>query len=259
MGGFPGTARRASLAGMIPPEYVVLLAGCFVAAFASGMAGFAFNLIAAGILFHWLPPQQTAPVLVVGSLLIQLGTLGAVWPAMRWQVLRPYILGGLLGIPVGVVVLAWSEPGAISAGVGLLLVAYASWSLTAMALRRSLPALRAGPGADAGIGFASGILGGIGGFPGALPTIWADLKGLRPDEARAIFQPFIVVMQAAAALGLLAGGFFDRDSARMLLVSLPALLLGAWLGVKAYRRISARGFRLVLLTLLLLSGISLLF
>jgi uncharacterized membrane protein YfcA len=244
---------------MIAAEDLILLAGCFVAAFASGMAGFAFNLIAAGILFHWLPPQQTAPVLVAGSLLIQLGTLGAVWPAMRWRVLRPYILGGLPGIPVGVLVLGWSDAGAISAGVGLLLVAYAGWSLAAMALKRSLPALRAGPGADAGIGFASGILGGIGGFPGALPTIWADLKGLRPAEARAIFQPFIVVMQAAAAIGLLAGGFFDRDSARMLLVSLPALLLGAWLGVQAYRRIPATGFRLVLLALLLLSGLSLLF
>jgi uncharacterized membrane protein YfcA len=243
---------------MLPPEHVILLAGCFIAAFASGMAGFAFNLIAAGILFHWLPPQQTAPVLVLGSLLIQLATLGAVWKAMRWQVLRPYILGGLPGIPVGVLVLAWADAGAISAGVGLLLVTYAGWSLIAMALKRSLPVLRAGPGADAGIGFASGILGGIGGFPGALPTVWADLKGLRADEARAIFQPFIVVMQAAAAIGLIAGGFFDRDSARMLLISLPALALGAWLGVKAYRRLPARGFRLVLLTLLLLSGLSLL-
>jgi uncharacterized membrane protein YfcA len=244
---------------MTTADYAILLAGCFVAAFASGMAGFAFNLIAAGILFHWLPPQQTAPVLVMGSLLIQLGTLRAVWPAMRWQVLRPYILGGLPGIPIGVLVLARSDAGAISAGVGLLLVAYAGWSLLAIMLRRSLPALRAGPAADAGIGFASGILGGIGGFPGALPTIWADLKGLRADEARAIFQPFIVAMQAAAAIGLLAGGFFDADSARMLLATLPALLLGAWLGVRAYRRIGARGFRLVLLTLLMLSGLSLLF
>ena len=32
----------------------------------------------------------------------------------------------------------------------------------------------------------------IGGFSGALPAMWGDLKGLRKDEARAIFQPFII-------------------------------------------------------------------
>ena len=68
-------------------EAIGRLEGGHTLTFASGMAGFAFNLIAAGILFHWLPPQQTATVLVLGSLLIQLATLGAVWKAMRWQVL----------------------------------------------------------------------------------------------------------------------------------------------------------------------------
>jgi uncharacterized membrane protein YfcA len=244
---------------MTPTEYVVLLVGCFIAAFASGMAGFAFGLVAAGILFHWMPPQAVAPVIVLGSLLIQGVTIGAVWPAVRWRVLRPYVVGGVLGTPVGVLLLARIDPAGVASGIGLLLVAYASWSLAGMALKRRLPVLRAGPNADAGIGFASGILGGIGGFPGPLPTIWADLKGLRGDEARAIFQPFIVLMQAAAAIGLMAGGFFTRDSARMLLIALPALAIGAWLGVMAYRRISARGFRLALLSLLLLSGLSLLF
>ncbi|MGK7862171.1 sulfite exporter TauE/SafE family protein [Falsiroseomonas sp. E2-1-a4] len=241
----------------MPFEYLILIGGCFIAAFASGMAGFAFNLVAAGILLHWLPPQQAAPVMVVGSLLVQLGTLGAIWPAVRWQVLRPYIIGGLLGTPIGVLVLARVDSGAITAGVGLLLVAYSAWALVGIARGRAAGALRAGAQADAGVGFASGILGGIGGFSGALPAMWGDLKGLRKDEARAIFQPFIIVMQAAAAIGLLAGGFFGQESARMLLVALPALVLGAWLGVQAYKRIPAQGFRLVLLGLLLVSGLSL--
>ena len=45
-------------------ELLVLLGACFVAAFASGLAGFAFNLIAASILFHWMDPRTLAPVLV---------------------------------------------------------------------------------------------------------------------------------------------------------------------------------------------------
>jgi hypothetical protein len=87
--------------------------------------------------------------------------------------------------------------------------------------------------------------------------MWGDLKGLRRDEARAIFQPFIIAMQAAAAIGLFFGDFFGKESAQMLLAALPALVLGSWLGVRAYKVIPAEGFRLVLLSFLLLSGLSL--
>ena len=238
-------------------EHAILAGGCFVAAFASGMAGFAFNLIAAGILFHWLPPQETAPVLVLGSLLIQAGTLRVVLPLVRWSVLRPYLIGGVLGTPFGVLVLRLASAEAIATGMGAVLVLYAGYSLARLLLRRRPHALRAPPAADAGIGFVAGAMGGIGGFSGALPVMWGDLKGLPAPEARAIFQPFIVAMQVVAAIGLVAGGFFGWETLWRLLATLPALALGGWLGVRAYRVIPASAFRVVLLCLLLLSGLSL--
>jgi uncharacterized membrane protein YfcA len=176
---------------------------------------------------------------------------------MRWEALRPYILPGLIGTPLGTVLLAVADAASIAAGVGALLVVYAGWMLARMALRLKPRPVEAGPAADAGIGFASGVLGGVGGFSGALPTMWTDLKGLRKDEARAIYQPFIVAMQAASALALAAGGFLDARAGWALLCALPALALGAWLGMRAYRAASAERFRLVLLAMLLLSGISL--
>lgn len=241
----------------MPADLPILLGACFVAAFASGVAGFAFNLIAASILFHWLDPAETAPVLVLGSLLIQLGTIRTVRHAIRWETLRPYLIGGVIGTPVGVWVLRHTDPSAIVFGIGLLLVVYAGYALTRMALRHTPRPIHAGAGADAAVGFAGGILGGIGGFSGALPAMWGDLKGLRKDEARGIFQPFIVAMQVAAAIGLAAGGVLGVDNLVTLATTLPALALGAWLGNHAYKVIPAQGFRVVLLGLLLVSGLSL--
>jgi uncharacterized membrane protein YfcA len=238
-------------------DLAFLIAGCFVAAFCSGLAGFSFNLIGAAILYHVLPPQTLAPVLVLGSLLIQAGTIRPVVPAIRWAVLQPYVIGGVLGTPVGVLVLARFGAAEIAAGIGLLLVTYATIALTRMALKREAAMVRAGPGADVGVGFAGGILGGIGGMSGALPAMWVDFKGLRKVEARAIFQPFVILMQMAAAVALVAGGFFGPETARLLLMALPALIAGAWLGTKAYALIPAERFRLVLLGLLLVSGLSL--
>ncbi|MFN9096588.1 MAG: sulfite exporter TauE/SafE family protein, partial [Alphaproteobacteria bacterium] len=173
-------------------DLLALLGGCFIAAFCSGLAGFAFNLVAAGILYHWVTPQEIAPVLVLGSLLVQSVTLRAVWPAIRWPVLKPYVFAGALGTPFGVWALSVVEARVIVAGIGILLVGYAGFMLARIALRLAPPKLAAGPRADAVVGFFAGALGGIGGFSGALPSMWTDVKGLRKDEARAIFQPFIV-------------------------------------------------------------------
>lgn len=238
-------------------ELAWLLFGCFVGAFCSGVAGFAFNLIAAGILAHVLPPQETAPALIIGSLLVQSATLTTVWPAVRWPAMRAYVIAGIAGTPIGTALLIHLDGRVIATGIGVLLILYAGFMLARTALRLAPPRIAAGTGADAGVGFMGGVLGGVGGFSGALPTIWTDLRGLRKDEARAIYQPFIVVMQAAATIGLIVGGLIDRRTVESLVIALPVLALGAYLGTLAYRHVPAEGFRLVLLLMLLVSGLSL--
>ncbi|MEN9499655.1 MAG: hypothetical protein RIS83_1474, partial [Pseudomonadota bacterium] len=99
-------------------DLLALLGGCFIAAFCSGLAGFAFNLVAAGILYHWVTPQEIAPVLIMGSLLIQSVTLRVVWPAIRWPVLKPYVFAGTLGTPFGVWALSVVEARVIVGGIG---------------------------------------------------------------------------------------------------------------------------------------------
>src|SRR6266487_3872163 len=39
-----------------------------------------------------------------------------------------------------------------------------------------------------GIGFAGGILGGLAGLSGVLPTLWASVRGWGKDERRGVFQ-----------------------------------------------------------------------
>jgi uncharacterized membrane protein YfcA len=75
--------------------------------------------------------------------------------------------------------------------------------------------------------------------------------------ARALMQPFIVFMQAITVPGLAWGGFFTQDALLMAASAVPAMLVGSWLGLRAYKVIPAEGFRLVLLALLLVSGLSL--
>lgn len=239
-------------------EAVLVAGACFVAAFCAGMAGFAFVLVAAGILLHFVPPSVTAPVLVLGSLMAQGMSLPALWRHIEWRRMALFLGTSTLGVPIGLLMLRYGPGPAIVAGVGGMLVVYSGYMLARVALRMHPPEVPATPLRDGVVGFLAGILGGVGGFIGALPAMWVDIQGLPKDQARAFMQPYIVFMQAITTLGLAFSGFFTREALVLTAFATPALIVGTLLGLKAYRVLPAQGFRIVLLTLLLVSGISLL-
>jgi uncharacterized membrane protein YfcA len=239
-------------------EAAAVAGACFLAGFCTGMAGFAFVLVAGSLLLHIVSPALTAPVLVLGSLISQGMSLPALWRDIDWPRLRFFLGVAVLGVPVGLLILAKGPAAMIVGGVGLLLVVYAGYMLARIALRMAPPGLPGSRAAEGVIGFASGILGGIGGFVGALPAIWADIQGWPKDRARAFLQPFIAAMQAITSLGLALAGFFTPEALLLAALATPALMLGTWLGLRAYRMLPAQGFRVVMLALLLVAGISLL-
>ena len=52
--------------------------------------------------------------------------------------------------------------------------------------------------ADAAVGFAGGILGGLAGLSGPLPTLWASVRGWTKDQRRGVFQIFNGTVLGAA-------------------------------------------------------------
>jgi uncharacterized protein len=239
-------------------DALLISAGSLLAAFCASIAGFAFVLVGAALLLQFLTPALVAPVLVMGSLIVQGIGSYAVRAHIPWPRLWRYVGAASLGLPFGLAILALGSARGIVAGVGLLLVVYAGYTLARIALRLAPPRMDATPGRDAMIGVIAGILGGIGGYVGALPAVWADLQGMAPQDTRALMQPFIAVMQAITILGLAFAGFFTGEAIFLTLTAVPALLLGTWAGLRVGHRLPAQGFRLVLLGLLLVSGISLL-
>ncbi len=171
-------------------------------------------------------------------------------PARLW----PFLLGGFLGVPLGVAALGAVEVTAFRAVVGVFLIAYAGFMLAA----RSLPLVAwGGRAADGAVGFAGGVMGGIAGLSGPLPTIWCGLRGWTKDEQRGVYQPFNLAV-LGFALGVYAlEGVVTAQVAELTLICLPATLLGAWLGLRSYGRIDERQFRGLVLWLLLASGLTL--
>jgi uncharacterized membrane protein YfcA len=232
---------------------IVVWIGAFLGAFAVGGAGFAFALAASAIWLHVLDPLHTTAMVVASGTLLH-GIL--VWPIRRSidiARLWPFVAGAAFGIPAGVALLSHTRPDIIRAAIGLFLVAYGVYALTAP----QLPYFgRGGRAADAMVGLAGGVLGGLGGYSGVLPTIWTQVRGWPKEVARGVYQPFIVFAQVVT-LAIIGTITVDRAGIFLFLTTLPALALGAWLGLRVYGRLNDRRFRRVLSVMLLLSGLTL--
>lgn len=104
--------------------------------------------------------------------------------------------------------------------------------------------------ADGVVGFAGGVLGGLAGLSGPLPTVWATLRGWGKDERRGVFQAFNLAILAAVAVAHAASGLVTAGLGRVAFLALPGTLAGTWLGSHAYRRLSDQRFHEVVLSLL---------
>jgi uncharacterized membrane protein YfcA len=230
----------------------VLAFGALCGGFVTGLAGFGTGLTALGLWLHVVSPAIAAALVAVCSVAGQLQSLYAVRRAVAWSRAWPFLVGGVLGVPLGVAALRVVEPRALKVFLGILLVGYTGLTL---ALRR-LPTVSAGGKlADAVVGFGGGTLGGVAGLSGPLPTIWCGLRGWSADTQRGVYQPFNLAILGLVLCVYATQGVLTRQVWSYALVCLPATFLGAFLGIRLYGRVNDRQFRLVVLWLLLVSGV----
>jgi uncharacterized protein len=233
---------------------VLLVLGALAGGFVSGLAGFGTALMALGIWLYVVPPSIAVPLVLICSILGQTSTLPSFWRSIDFKLVWPFLIGGLAGVPLGTLLIAHADPGIFKVSVGVLMLVFP----TALYFNRTPIALSfGGRAADATIGFAGGILGGLAGLSGPIPILWASVRGWGKDERRGVFQTFNWTV-LSAALCLQAGtGFITGQVLWLALLVLPATLFGAWIGARTYRMLSDRNFHDVVLGLLFLSGVGL--
>jgi uncharacterized protein len=241
------------LLGMPFETLGMLWLGALVGGIAAGGTGFAFGLAASSIWLHRVDPLHST-ILVTGcGVLLHMTTI---WPQRKFvavERLWPFVVGGLVGIPIGVALLARTDVGVLKPTLGAFLLIFGAYAL--IAPRTTTKA--GGRAADAAVGFVGGILGGLGGYSGVLPTIWTQVRGWPKEIARGVYQPYVIIIQAVTLIGIM-WVTFDRRGLMLLLAVLPPLLLGTWIGWQLYGKLNERRFRQALALLLIASGATLL-
>jgi uncharacterized protein len=202
-----------------------------------------------------LDPKLAAVMAVFGSLVGQVIGVFTVPRRLSWRKLAPFIAGGLVGIPLGVMVLPQLDANAFKAGLGALLVVACPAMLFAARLPhvtlRNTVLSRA---ADGLAGLGGGFMGGLGGFTGVVPTLWCTLCGFDKAAQRAVVQNFNLTTLAVTMAAYIATGAVTRPMWPLLPIVAAAVLVPSLIGARFYHRLSEQSFRRVVLGLLTLAG-----
>jgi uncharacterized membrane protein YfcA len=235
------------------PVLVLFVLAAFAGGFVSGFSGFAMGLVVSGVWLHVITPVQTAALIAGYGLLTQGYGILKLRDKLNWRAIWPLSLGTTIGIPVGVMLLTYTNPTYLRFGVGVLLMLYAIYSLA----RPAFQPMKIAPAADIAIGVVNGLVGGLTGLGGIVSTISCQWRGWTRDAQRAVFQPVLFAAFVVISISLGITGAFAAETLKLYGLGLPFLLAGLWSGFKLYGKIDDEMFRKVVLILILLAGLSL--
>lgn len=257
---------------MAPPlsfsitEVAVIVLGALAGGFVNGLTGFGTALTAIPIWIQVLDPAAATALAAAAGVTGQLQTVHLIRKAVDWKTVGPFIVAGLIGIPVGIRVLPSLDPVMFKSAVGVIMIAYCSFTLV---VRRwpAVLAVEAAAGRDRpswgerltglAIGFAGGVMSGIAGLSAPLPIAWMTFKPWPRDRKRALLQAFNTAILAATLIGIVAAGLVTARFWAAFLVAVPGTLIGVKLGAVVYRRLDDRRFDNLVIGLLLFTGIAL--
>ena len=234
-------------------SWLIFIVGAIVAGFIQGLTGFAFALVAMSFWVWVLEPQLAAPLVVFASLWSHIISMSSEKKSYHFHksLILPYILAGLIGVPLGTWLLHHIDPMTFKLFLGMFLVV---WS-PLMLFRPQFSIIESsGKVADSCIGFIGGILGGLGGFSGSVPSAWVMLKNLNKEKQRYIMRHFNFAIQIFTFLAYIWQGniqyqHFSYMAVLLIFVSIPAIL-----GAKLFYKISEKHFKHIVLGLLFSSG-----
>src|SRR5882757_6032843 len=220
---------------------LIVLGGiALFAAFVNGAIGYGFSSLTVPLALVFYTNRILNPAVVLIEVFLNLYVLfinrdGV--PAV-WRRVCPILIGLLPGIAIGAFVLAWLQPGWIKFGtytviLPLILIQAAGW-------RRPIRSTWL-VGVPFGTGL--GVLYSVTTISGPPLAILFNNQGLVKNEFRAGLALVRVAESSVTALVYYQLGLFITESANLLLVFIPSVLVGIPLGAYFMRHVDSETFR----------------
>lgn len=228
-------------ASLIVPDPITayVLVVVFIATLIRSTFGFGEALIAVPLLALRLPVNVAAPLAVLISTVIAGVVLVQDWRHVELRSAVGLIVSALPGIPLGVLLLARGNGHIVKSLLGILIIAFSIYSVTANRARH-LPEDHYGW--LLGCGFLSGVLGGAYGMNGPPLVVYGALRRWSPQHFRATLQGYFLPASLVGLIGYAALGLWRGPLTRYFLLSLPAVAAAILLGRMINQQMKGHGF-----------------
>ena len=128
LGATPAVAMGCAMAELQTFDLILFAAGTFAAALVTGVAGFAFGIVAAAIWLHFLSPAHATALIVAYGLIVQGISVWKLRRSIQLARLLPFLLGAVIGVPVGVELLHWTSPATLRISIGVVLILFSLYN-----------------------------------------------------------------------------------------------------------------------------------
>lgn len=232
---------------------MLLLLIIFVAIFTQAVSGFGLALVSMPLLVAMLGIQMATPLVALVAFTAELLMLLRYRHAFNLRAVARLSVASVVGIPLGVYLLRRANPDAITALLGVIIIAYALYAL----FSPRLPELNH-PAWAYGLGFVAGLLSGAYNTSGPPVVIYGTCRRWPPAGFKSNLQGFFLLNSCVTIAVHSLSGSMTRPVLQSYLQSLPAIALGLLAGFALDNRINQHTFRRIVLILLLLLGARLL-
>ena len=223
----------------------------FLASTVRSALGFGMGMVAMPLLGFLIEVKQATPVLALLAMVMSIVIVGCDWRRADWRSLRSLVAGSLLGIPLGVFLLARAPQEPIVNALACVVILFALFRLV---WRRPLP-IRPNMGWDLSLSFLSGSLGAAFGIGGPPIIAYASLREWDPPTFRATMHGLSLATGVFVLAGHGAAGLWTADVVRLFAYGLPAMLIGLMVGRRLNRVLDRETFRTAVYVVLLALGV----
>lgn len=221
----------------------------FFACFTQSVTGFGLALVAMPLLVEQVGIHTAAPLVALIGTTNSIGMLIHYRRALSLRSVWRLALTSLIGIPLGVFALSQINETTVRLILGIIVVAYAGYSL----LAPSIPRLKHTVWAY-GMGLFSGVLAGAYNTGGPPLIIYASAQDWETAEFKGNLQSLALFNSVMVIVSHALGGNFTGLVWQRYLIALPIIVIGLLAGFSLDRWVNPARFRLIVLGLLIVLG-----
>ncbi len=221
-----------------------------IAMFVRSAFGFGHGAFATPLLALLVDIRLATPLLAAVSFLVGLFILARDWRHIHFAGTTPLTIGGLIGTPIGVAILAHVDQRWLLIGLGIFLTIAAARGLARFALPE-LPNDRYAVAA----GLFAGIAGGAVNVSGVPAALYCAMRRWPPQQIRSSLTGFFFITSIAGLVSYGASGFYTPAFWQLFAWAVVPAFVANWLGKHVNARLSREAFEIGIWSLILLTAL----